>query len=564
LLLETPRLLSYPSLGLDIETTGLDPHTKRCISIQLANGEDNTVDVVDLRTDNFQDFFNSLNVYPGRVYIQNAKFDLAFIYKYFGNCLYLNLFDTMLAEQIVLASRKLRGWGLDALAQKYLNVELDKSIRSEFTLPMFAMMELSEAQTRYAAMDAWVLPRIGELQEKELRETEQWRIAELEFQVVPVVAKAELRGFLLDTAKWASIYEEEKCTSVERADELRTLSGIKTLNPNSEKQIIAAMNRLGIKVPEFQGKLTTNETFICRIKHPFITALRVYRGASKRASTYGKHFLQNVNPVTGRIHTEFNQIGAETGRFSSEKPNLQNIPKDKVFRECFVAPPGMQIISADFSSQEIAVMAQASGDPELIKIFKEGLDRHRSAAADIYKVPYEEVTQAQRNAAKTLNFGLSYGSSAWNIANTLNIPQIHAEKLLTDYWRVFSVLQKWQRRSGLLSWTKGYSETFWGRRRYYEGLEKKRVMRMGANMEIQGTSADMSKLATVLVDTYLRDNFDNISIINFVHDEIEIEAPEEHASEVANRVKELMETAGAEFVTIIKQEAHVDIGDYWL
>ena len=563
-MLETPRILSYPSLGIDIETTGLDPHTQRCVCIQIANGIDNTVDVIDLRADNFQDFFNSLNVYPGRVYIQTAEFDLRFIYKYYGNCLYLNLFDTMLAEIIILASKQLSGWSLNAIAQKYLDIELDKSVRSEFILPMFAMMKLSETQIKYAAMDAWVLPRIGELQEKELKETNQWKIAELEFQVVPAVAKAELRGFLLDAEKWTGIYEKELKTSREKADELRTLSGIKTLNPNSEKQVIAAMNRLGIKVPEFKDRLTTGETFICRIKHPFITALRTYRSAAKRASTYGKDFLQNVNPVTGRIHTQFNQIGAETGRFSSESPNLQNIPRARAFRECFVASPGMKIISADFSSQEIAVMAQASGDPELIKIFREGLDRHTSVAADIYKVPYDEVTDEQRKAAKIVNFGVAYGSSAWNIANNLNIPQDHAEKLLQDYWRVFTVLQKWQRRSGLLAWVKGYSQTFWGRRRYYEGLEKRRVMRMGANMEIQGTSADMSKLATVLVDTYLWDNFNFIPIINFVHDEIEIEVPEADAVEISTRVKELMETAGAEFVQIVKQEAHVDTGDYWL
>ena len=470
----------------------------------------------------------------------------------------------MLAEQIILASRELSGWGLDAIAKGYLDIELDKSIRNEFTLPMFAMMELSETQTKYAAMDAWVLPRIGELQEKKLKETNQWKVAELEFSVVPAVAKAELRGFLLDTVKWTEIYEKEKMTSRLRANALREISGIRTLNPNSEKQTIAAMNRLGISVPEFNGRQSTNETFICKIKHPFIGALREYRKASKRVTTYGKDFLQNVNPITGRIHTQFHQIGAETGRFSSEKPNLQNIPKARAFRECFIAAPGMKIVSADFSSQEIAVMTQASGDPELIRIFKEGLDRHSSAAADIYKVPYDEVTEEQRTAAKALNFGLAYGSSAWNIANTLNIPQTHAEKLLNDYWKVFSVLQKWQRRSGLLAWNKGYSETFWGRRRYYENLEKKRVMRMGANMEIQGSSATMSKRATVLVDTYLRDNFDSIPIINFVHDEIEIEVPEEHTREVSSRVKELMETAGAEFVQIVKQEAHVNIGDHWL
>lgn len=564
-MIHAPKLLSYPSLGIDTETTGLDPYTYDLVSVQIANGEDNVVHILDARKNNFQQFFNWLKTYKGTVYFQNAKFDLKFLKTAF-NLLYLNIYDTWIAEKLLYAGIKESGHDLATLSKNYLDIEMDKSVRKELTLPLFSNLDLTESQLQYGALDAWVLPRIAEHQRHKIQEFGLERILDVEHRVVPVVAKMELKGFLLDTEKWTQIYEEE----VEKAEKLKKqifdVAG-RIFNPNSPQQLKEIFKELGIPIPVVYGKETTKAEFIFNIDHEFIKILLEYRSAAKRASTYGKDFLENVHPITGRIHAEFNQLGTDTGRFSSDSPNMQNIPKrgegDKRFRECFIAPDGHKIISCDYSQQEIRVMAEVSRDPELIRIYAEGLDRHTATAANLFEVPYDKVEWWMRRIAKDFNFGASYGSSAWNLANKLELPIETIEEHLENYWKIYKVLQKWTRRAGLLAWARGYSQTLWGRRRWYdtENMRKDEVMRQGANHEIQGSSGDMLKLGLVYTDESIRDK---ATIMNTVHDEQEVEALDVDAESVAFSAKEAMEQAGKEFVTVIPQPADIQIGDYWM
>jgi DNA polymerase-1 len=570
LLPHIPRIMSYPSLGLDIESTGLDYFRDSIISVQIANGEDNTVDILDVRKDNFKPFFNYFEVYKGRVYIQNAKFDLKFLRANF-NLLYLNdLFDTMLAEKVLESGRLQEGFGLDDLSARYLNLKMSKSVRNEFILPMFQLMDLTEEQKTYGGLDAWVLPRIGKLQEKRLEEDGLTRIASLEFGVLPVIIKAEMRGSKLDTDAWTAIYKEEQALANSLGAKLREISGDKTFNPNSSEQVKAVMRRLGLKVPEVKGKETTREIFLNKIKHPFIQTLLDYRTSSKRVSTYGEEFLNNINPLTGRIHAEFDQLGTETGRMSSEKPNFQNIPKREdgaKFRKCFITDDGKQVVSCDFSGQELMIMTELSKDPELLRVYTNGLDIHTNTGSMIFETDYDKVTKGQRGIAKTFNYAASYQSSAWNISNTLHIPLADTERYLAKFWNTYNGLQKWQRRSGLTAWHKGYSTTMWGRRRYYNDCSvnnKDSVMRQGSNQEIQGTAADMLKLSLVKIDDWIRKNHSAAEFTKFVHDEVVLDSPNWEAEEVAVMVKSKMEEAGAEFVKVIKQKADVNVGDYWM
>ncbi len=561
-----PQIFSYPALAIDIETTGLDPFTDSIVSVQIANDQDNTVHILDIRRDNFQPFFNWLNVYKGRVYFQEGKFDLKMLKTQFG-VLYLDVYDTYLAEKILTLGIKEWGFGLDDLARGYLDIEIDKGIRKEFTLPLFSNLSLTRAQLEYGALDAWVLPRIAKQQEIKMREANLERIFDLEFKIVPVVAKMELHGFKLDVERWTKIYEEEAEKAERLKQEMFVIAG-KGFNPNSPQQVKEVLKALGIQIPVIYGKETTKEEHIKRINHPFIRALLEYRGAAKNVSTYGKDFLENIHPVTGRIHAEFNQLGADTGRFSSDSPNMQNIPKradgGTRFRRCFIAADGHKIISADFSQQEIRLMTEASRDPELLAIYQNGLDRHTATAARIFGVDYDKVTKAQRRTAKDVNFGTAYGASAWKLANVLGKPVKEVESWLNDYWNVYNVLQKWTRREGLLAWTRGYSETLWGRRRYYDTsrLRKDQVMRQGANHIIQGSAGDMIKLSMYYVDRGLN-NFP-AEINNQVHDELELESQEYYAEDVAMITKAEMQKAGSEFITVIDQPADVDIGDYWM
>jgi DNA polymerase-1 len=376
----------------------------------------------------------------------------------------------------------------------------------------------------------------------------------------------ELKGFLLDTEKWTQIYEEEVIKADKLKKQMFEVAG-RIFNPNSPQQLKEIFKELDIPVPVVYGKETTKAEFIFRIDHEFVKALLEYRTSAKRASTYGKDFLDNVHPITGRIHAEFNQLGTDTGRFSSDSPNMQNIPKrgegDERFRQCFIAPDGHKIVSCDYSQQEIRVMAEVSRDPELIRIYTEGLDRHTATAANLFEVKYDSVEWWMRRIAKDFNFGASYGSSAWNLANKLELQIETVEEHLKNYWEIYKVLQKWTRRAGLLAWTRGYSETLWGRRRWYdtENMRKDEVMRQGANHVIQGSSGDMLKLGMVYTDEAVRDG---TTIMNTVHDEQELEALDVGAEAVAFSAKEAMENAGKEFVTIIPQPADIQIGDYWM
>jgi DNA polymerase-1 len=537
------------------------------ICVQLANGHNNEVDVIDVRKDECRHFFQDiLPQYEGTLYVQNGIFDLSWLKHYYDILYFKDVYDTKLAYQVINAGRASRS-NLAMQAKQYLDIDLDKGIRDEFLLPMFQIMDLTEAQLQYGSMDAWVLPRIAEKQQKEIQEYGLEKTIWLENQVLPAFCKARLAGLEMDVDGWIDIYEEEKAIAAEKREAMLQYTDA-TFNPNSQPQLKAALRKLGIDVPVVYGKETTAAEHISKIKHPFIEALLEYRAAEKRASTYGEEFLDALNPVTGFLHTDFMQVGTVTGRVASREPNFQNIPKrdgGEKYRRCFIAGEDHQLIACDFTGQEIMVMAEASQDPALIAIYQEGLDRHQKTASDLFGVPYDEVTPAMRKIAKTFNFGVSYGSSAYNMANKLGMPLDVVESKLEDYWTVYSTLKKWQRRAGLVALRDGYSTTFWGRRRWFPDLSNKgSIMRQGANMEIQGTSADMTKYATVLIDRELEKHQYNATFVNFVHDEDILRAHKSCADEVAAMVKEQMEIAGAEFVTCIKQKAEVNMGDYWM
>lgn len=564
-----PRLMSYPSLAIDIETTGLDPYTSDIICIQIANGVNNEVDIIDVRRDNFQGFFNILNTYKGLIYFQNGKFDLEFLLSNYGFLYPERIYDTMIAEKLLDGGRRKKGFSLEALSKKYLDIEMNKGVRDEFTLPLFSGLGLTDAQIRYGALDAWVLPRIAEKQRPILNQEVPDRVLDLEFSIIPVVAKAELKGFKLDVEGWTRIYEEEKRNCQILAAKLREMSDRPTFNPNAPEQVKAIMQEMDIPIPVLRGKETTDGKLLALLENEFTDTLLEYRKSSKRVSTYGEDFLKNINPVTGRIHPTFDQLGTDTGRFSSEGPNLQNIPKRRggtKFRKCFVAPNGKDIISADFTGQEIMVMAEASQDSALIQIYLDGRDRHTATASMLFGVPDDEITFDQRVLAKTFNFGVSYGSTEYNMARQLKMPAEQVKKHLDDYWSIYGTLQKWTRRTGLLAWHQGYSETFWGRKRYYDTdfLRKDEVMRRGTNHRIQGTSADMTKLAIRKVDRLFRSHASGAFMHNFVHDEVEAESPEVWSGELAEEIKLLMEEAGKEFVTVLEQRADVKVGKYWM
>lgn len=560
---EWGRIMMYDELAIDIETTGLDPLVNQIVSVQIANPYDDIVDILDMRRGDFRFFINWLtHSFYGTTYYQNAKFDTGFLHANYGykpNKVY----DTWAVECVLTAGTVKGRNSLKRLTEKYLGIEMDKSVRETFTMPLFDTLEMTEEQQRYSALDAWVLPRIAAEQRKNSQDTAIQKIIDLENQLTFVFAQMELRGFYLDSEAWLALAKQAEVATAEYVQNLIRISGEPAANFNSHNDLLRIFKKLGITIPVVQGRETTKEEFIEKLKHPFIKALLEYRDTNKRVTTYGKEFLNFVHPIDGRVHPNFNQFGTDTGRISSDEPNTQNIPGDPRYRRCFKAKPGYKLVCADFVQQELVLMAEVSQDPQLLKAFREGLDIHRLAAANIYNVAYDEVDKEQRTVAKILNFGLAYGSSAWNLANKLNVSDKKAVQLVDDYWERFPVLKKWQRRAGLMALRFGYSETIWGRKRYYgEGLERNSVMRMGANHQIQGSGADMVKRAMVLISARLPE-FSDAGIVNQVHDELEVEAKAEEADAVAEMVKQCMEQAGAEIVKSIQQRADVKVATEW-
>jgi len=549
-------------LGVDIETTGLDPHTCEIISVQVAH--DDTCFILDFRKGSFPEFGNFLAEYTGTLIFHNAKFDLKFLYRHYG-VFPLKIGDTFLAERLLSSGRYMptRSAGLKAVTERRLGIAMDKGIVETFLQPLAMTLDFTQEQLDYAAQDALVLPKIYYEQLQELEETDQMDVYNLELDFVPVLVLTELTGIGLDIPAWTRLYHEAERKAKEYREALVTMSGNPDFNPNSPKQLIKVMYGLNIPVPVFKGRETTGEQHIAKLRHPFIKTLLVYRQQAKLVSTYGKDFLKNVNPITNRVHANFHQLGTETGRLSSAAPNMQNIPRDAEIRACFKAQTGYKIISADFSMQEIVVQAELSDDPELIKILNNGIDRHRATAAILFEVSYDDVTKEQRAKGKTFNFGIGYGSSAWNMANKLELPERLIEKALLTYWKTFEVLRKFNLRTGLIAFRDGYSSTALGRKRWYINMDKQRTMRLAANHVIQGTAADMTKFAAVLISNFIRENNIDAQIINFVHDEVEVEVLEEDAEALASMIETLMGRAGAKFVSKVTQGAEVKIGDTW-
>jgi len=274
--------------------------------------------ILDFRRVDFSGLGAFLESYKGLCIFQNAKFDLKFLYKKY-KVIPDNLGDTHIAERLLLTPEE-GAASLEALTLRYLGIQMSKNVVKTFLDPLFQNLDLTEEQLEYAALDAHVLQPIYEIQLQKIKETGQERVLDLELQFLPVLMQAELTGITLDVPAWTLLYKEAEKQAAELHGKLQEAAGDKAFNPNSSKQLLEIMRRLNIEIPVFQSKETTKEEHIARINHPFIKMLLEYRHQAKLASTYGKHFLKHVHPITRRIHCNFSQLGTETGRLSAKAP----------------------------------------------------------------------------------------------------------------------------------------------------------------------------------------------------------------------------------------------------
>jgi DNA polymerase-1 len=341
--------------------------------------------------------------------------------------------------------------------------------------------------------------------------------------------------------------------------------GVPTINLNSGPQIIEAFARLGVELAD-----TSEATLTKAGDHPAIKKLLEYRSHEKTLSAFGEQLLALINPHTGRLHPDFNQYGADTGRFSCTNPNVQQIPATSDFRACFVASEGCKLVTCDYSQAELRILAELSGDPAFVEAFKGGGDLHAITASQMFQVPLDQVSKPQRSAAKSINFGLAYGRGPGSLALQLGVSQDEAKSLIEKYFQAYTGIQQWLEKAARDAVRKGFSETTLGRRRFYDvpnrddpdyRMKVGSIERQGKNTPIQGGNADMTKIALVYLRTALRGY--NARVVNTVHDEIVVEVIAEQAEDVKRIVEHEMIRAGEQILQTVPVVADAAIGDYW-
>lgn len=401
----------------------------------------------------------------------------------------------------------------------------------------------------------------------------EWLYQHLEKPLSAVLARMEARGISLDTEYLLQLSEELGKEISYLEAEIHRLAG-RPFNVNSRDQLEVILYdelKLSPGRKTQTGRRSTAASALEELQgqHEIIERILSYRELTKLKNTYLDPLPRLLHPKTGRLHTRFNQTGTATGRLSSVDPNLQNIPiRTKIgrrIRKAFRAAPGMKLVVADYSQIELRVLAHLSGDENLIKVFREGKDIHAQTAAWMFGLDLDQVGGEQRRAAKTINFGVLYGMSAHRLSNELSIPYAEAERFIERYFASYPRVRAWIEQVLADARQKGYVETMFGRRRFVADLDarirsvREAAERMAFNMPVQGTAADLMKLAMVKLQPELEGL--EAHLVLQVHDELLVEAPADKAEQVARVMREVMQNAWALEVPL---EVGTGIGENWL
>jgi DNA polymerase-1 len=582
------RLESAPTLTFDTETTGTDPMQAELVGIALTDiPEQGYYIPVDappgdpqLELEKVIEALAPLLSDPAGLKVgHNIKYDLLVLQRS-GVEVAGRVFDTMIAEW--LSNPLSKNLGLKNLAWARLRermtpiTDLIGKGKGQLT-----MNQVPVAQTApYACADVDMTHRLVSILEAELKEKQVWSLfTEVEMPLVPVLAAMERAGVQLDVEQLARMSEELGARLGELETSIHELVGY-AFNINSTQQLSDALfKRLGLPSQGLRrtksGHYSTAASVLERLqgKHPVIDLVLEQRGLAKLRSTYVDALPQLVNPRTGRLHTSYNQTGTVTGRISSSDPNLQNIPirteLGRHVRRAFVAEPGWKLIAADYSQVELRVMAHISGDEGLLGAFARDEDIHASTAAAIMSVPLEKVTSDMRRVAKAVNFGLSYGQTAFGLSGATDLTQAEAEDFIKTYFERFPRVREYIDSTKMLAARQGYVETLLGRRRYFAELQpgskaphnvRQSAERMAINAPIQGTAADIIKIAMIRLHQALLEQGLRSRMILQVHDELIVEAPDEEVATVAPLMREIMENA---FEIKVPLKVDLKVGQNW-
>ncbi len=550
-------------VGLDIETTGLDPRSDRVRLLSLATTTIETttlvylIDCFAVPDESLAPLWDTLVEERHRTVCHNGKFDLAFLSQ-MGFTPSRSVTDTMLLSQLLDGTRRPKGYhGLAECVQRYLGQELPKEEQtSDWSRP-----ELTQEQLAYAARDAEVLLPLREAMRRHLQDADLNTVADIECRALPAIVWLANAGVALDQERWtalAATAERERDRLKDQLDQAAPQRKDTLIDPgwnwNSPDQVKEALGLLGIKT------VSTDDDALAAIDHPLAQTLREYRAAEKKAGMYGSDWLKHLGP-DGRVRADWQQIGADSGRMSCKRPGLQTLPRERGYRSCFIAPPGRVLIKADYSQIELRIAAKVSGDKALLEAYQQGEDLHIRTAKMVLKI--EDVTKSHRQIAKSLNFGLLYGMGAKsfrayarsNYGVELTLEQ--AEAYRKAFFKTYPGLAAWHRRIGQTKNSPVDTRTLAGRRRARITSFTEKL-----NTPVQGTGADGLKQALGLL-WERRDQCPGAFPVLVVHDEIVIEADSGQADAAAAWLKKAMIDAMAPLIEPVPVEVETMIGTTW-
>lgn len=568
-------------LSLDTETTGTDPISAKLVGLSFSIRENQAFYVpIPQNDEEAQKIVNEFKpIYENEKILkigQNIKYDLLVLQNY-GVELKGKIFDTMIAHYLLQPELH---HGMDYLAEVYLNYQTihieeligskGKNQKNMADLPPTAVYE-------YACEDADVTLKLKNVLEPLLKENDCDRLFwEIEMPLMPVLAYMERNGVCIDREglKETSRLYTEEMNRIEK--EIHELAGT-DFNIASPKQVGEVLfDRLKIvdKPKKTKtGQYVTSEEVLesLRAKHPVVEKILEHRGLKKLLGTYIDALPKLINPVTGHIHTSFNQTITTTGRLSSSNPNLQNIPVrneyGKEIRKAFIPEEGCLFFSADYSQIELRIMAHLSGDEHMIEAFRNGQDIHAATAAKIFKKRLEEVTKEERSKAKTANFGIIYGITAFGLAERMGVSRTEAKELIEGYFQTYPKVKEYMNRSIEMAREKGYTETVYHRKCHLRDINSHNAVvrgyaeRNAINSPIQGSAADIIKIAMIRIYRRFREEQLRSKMILQVHDELNFSVYPEEKEKVQQIVIEEMESA---YSMLVPLEADYGWGKNWL
>ena len=593
-------------LGVDTETTGLDFISDKMTMFQI--GDDTHQYVIDTRCISIEPLREILESNDTIKIFHNAKFDINFIRSH-ANIICHNIYDTMLTEKVINCGKEYSN-SLKNTVKRHLNIDLPKLARTSFINNIDS--QFTSEQIVYGANDVKYLIQIHGKQTSPILLNKLGNVVELENKAVLAFADIEYNGLELDKDRWIELSKQSLKKAITLKDTLtdyvlqdhrmqkfipthiqgdlfQTLETQVDINWDSPKQVLDVFQCL---IPKLEN-VNSKAMYKHRNKYELINDYISYKEKMKIATSYGEAFLNNIRE-DDKIHTSFNQI-LDTGRVSSSKPNMQQIPADNAFRNCFIAPDGWSFVSADYASQELNVIAFGSQDPVWMKALEEGQDLHSTCAELVYKQAWTNYAEDNcaymvnkskcncpthkklRTNVKTINFGLAYGMGPNKLADTLSISKEDAKQLIEDYFNAFPNIKGFLEKLADFGKHYGYIKTFppFNRRRWFinwypkiwsdesASMEMSSIERASKNTPIQGASADMTKLALVYIYEYLADKQLPVKVVMTVHDQIDTICKDDYIDKWSKTLTHLMEKAAKKVVTNGLLKADVNTSKVW-